>query len=60
MYATVPISTPGFVGCDAVTSSLSTPTDVSLARPKSRIFTLPSVVRKRFSGLRSRWTMPLR
>src|SRR5437660_12507815 len=32
---------------------------VSLAKPKSRIFTRPSFVTKRFSGLRSRWTIPL-
>ena len=29
------------------------------ARPKSRILTWPSVVTNRFSGFRSRWTMPL-
>ena len=29
------------------------------ARPKSRIFTWPSCSRKMFSGLRSRWTIPL-
>ena len=28
------------------------------ASPKSRILTRPSFVRKRFSGLRSRWTIP--
>ena len=32
---------------------------VSFARPKSRIFTRPSLVTNRFSGFRSRWTMPL-
>jgi hypothetical protein len=31
---------------------------ISLARPKSRIFTWPSRVMKRFSGFRSRWMMP--
>ena len=31
---------------------------MSLARPKSRILTRPSRVTKRFSGLRSRWTIP--
>ena len=31
----------------------------SFARPKSRILTRPSSVMKMFSGLRSRWTMPL-
>ncbi len=30
----------------------------SLARPKSRILTRPSLVTKRFSGFRSRWTIP--
>ena len=30
----------------------------SFARPKSRILTRPSFVRKRFSGFRSRWTIP--
>jgi hypothetical protein len=34
------------------------PSPRSLARPKSRIFTKPSFVTIRFSGLRSRWTMP--
>ncbi len=46
-------STPSAPRCRA-------PAAVSLARPKSRILMRPSVVRKRFSGLRSRWTMPLR
>ena len=32
---------------------------VSLANPKSRILTCPSWVMKRFSGFRSRWTIPL-
>ena len=31
---------------------------ILFARPKSRIFTWPSRVTKRFSGFRSRWTMP--
>ncbi len=31
---------------------------VSFARPKSRIFTRPSLVTKMFSGFRSRWTIP--
>ena len=31
---------------------------VALAMPKSAIFTRPSEVTMRFSGLRSRWTMP--
>ena len=31
---------------------------VALAMPKSAIFTRPSEVTIRFSGLRSRWTMP--
>src|ERR1017187_9468818 len=31
----------------------------SFARPKSRIFTPPSHVRKMFSGFGSRWIMPL-
>ena len=31
---------------------------VALAMPKSAIFTRPSAVTIRFSGLRSRWTMP--
>ena len=31
---------------------------ISLARPKSRIFTRPSLVMNRFSGFRSRCTMP--
>ena len=60
MYATVPITharAPS--GDDAVGSSLSPASrSTSLARPKSRIFTRPSVVRNRFSGLRSRWTIP--
>jgi hypothetical protein len=32
---------------------------VTLARPKSRILIESLVVMKRFSGLMSRWTMPL-
>ena len=31
---------------------------VSLARPKSRIFTSPSSVTMMLAGFRSRWTMP--
>ncbi len=31
---------------------------VALAMPKSAIFTRPSAVTMRFSGLRSRWTIP--
>jgi hypothetical protein len=31
---------------------------MSFAKPKSRIFTRPSFVRKMFSGLRSLWMIP--
>ena len=56
-----PETTPGLVVCGSPLPSLPARAGrVSLARPKSRIFTRPSVVRKRFSGLRSRWTIPLR
>jgi hypothetical protein len=57
MYPSVPMTTPGSVPaavgrlvCAPEAASLC----VSLARPKSRIFTRPSDVRKTFSGFRSR------
>ncbi len=58
MYPTVPSTAPTpliavAVGA-AVRSSRSSSGCVSLARPKSRILTTPSLVRKRFSGFRSR------
>ena len=37
----------------------SSPGSVSLAMPKSRILTRPSLVMNRLSGFRSRWTMAL-
>ena len=55
------MTTPGSVPGVAVGMFVWMPTplgSVSLARPKSRILTLPSAVTKRFSGFRSRWTMP--
>ena len=42
----------------SATASPSAAADAALARPKSRIFTRPSDVTKRFSGFRSRWTIP--
>ena len=55
-----PAPCPGSVrdavgGCVPVAGSSAR---VSLARPKSRIFTRPSRVTKMFSGFRSRWTIP--
>src|SRR5438067_2012832 len=54
MYETVPIGAPVAV------RTRSRPLDSrgSWAMPKSRILSTPPRVRKRFSGLRSRWTMP--
>ena len=42
--------------CDPET--LAAGTSAGRARPKSRILTMPSRVRKTLSGFRSRWTMP--
>ena len=51
---------PASVNGGSVPASVSPARPViSLARPKSRILTRPSVVTKTFSGFRSRWTMPL-
>ena len=47
---------PATVGISVTAAPLSG--RVSLASPKSRIFIRPSEVRKRFSGFRSRWTIP--
>ena len=62
MYPSVPMTTPGSVPTDAVGRFVCCPVAasfwVSFARPKSRILTRPSVVRKRFSGFKSRWTIP--
>ena len=59
---TVPIIAPGFVGRAAVgdAAELARPGEQGAcrARPKSRIFTRPSLRRKRFSGLMSRCTRP--
>ena len=62
MYPAVPITVPGSVSASPSRSlrSPSGPARSSRARPKSRIFTIPSFVRNRFSGLRSRWTIPFR
>ena len=61
MYPTVPRSVPGSVALASVGDFVSSPAAIArcLARPKSRIFARPSFVRTTFSGLRSRWTMPL-
>ena len=60
MYAAVPRMIPGSVASAIVVSCVATPlTDLeSLARPKSRIFAVPSRRTKMFAGLRSRWTIP--
>ncbi len=56
------MTTPGSVA-EATVGRFVAPaagsTCVSFARPKSRILTRPSFVTKRFSGFKSRWTMPL-
>jgi len=53
----VPRTVPASVTVgDSLSNSSSS---LTVASPKSRILTLPSDVMKRFSGLRSRWTMPL-
>jgi hypothetical protein len=61
----VPITEPGSVFIGAVGSAVASTSSAgggslrtSWAMPKSRIFTRPSVVRKMFSGLRSRWMIP--
>ena len=53
MYAGVPTVTPVAVTNDPLCIVV-----VAFAIPKSAIFTRPSEVTIRFSGLRSRWTMP--
>ena len=53
MYVGVPTVVPVAVRNAPVCMLL-----VALAMPKSAIFTRPSEVTMRFSGLRSRWTMP--
>ena len=58
MYAAVPMMVPGSVTIVALVSSCTGPERLYCARPKSRILTRPSVVRKTFSGLRSRWMTP--
>ena len=62
MYPTVPSTMPAPVPAVTVAcwpSGALSSGRVSFARPKSRIFTRPSVVTNRFSGFRSRCTMPL-
>src|SRR2546430_5534384 len=59
MYPTVPITVPdsvprATVGSEPEVSFVS----VILARPKSKIFTRPWLVRNMFSGFRSRCTIP--
>ena len=58
MYVGVPMTRPVRVLCDEVP-----PSPVSLAMPKSSSLTklrsAPRPTRKMFSGLRSRWTIPL-
>ena len=56
------MTTPGSVAGGAVGRFVCGPTApsacVSFARPKSRILTRPSFVTNRFSGFRSRCTIP--
>ena len=61
MYPTVPSTLPGCVATasyEPVSSPAPAWSGVVLARPKSRILTTPSLETIRFSGFRSRWTMP--
>ena len=58
MYCTVPSRTPAAVRAIPGSEVTLETAGVSFARPKSRIFTRPSLVTMRFSGLRSRCTMP--
>ena len=58
MYAGVPINTPGSVAGAVGWAADAAPAGSKRARPKSRIFKRPSVVRITFSGLRSRCVMP--
>ena len=53
MYGGVPIVVPV-----AVTNAPVSAESVAFAIPKSAIFTPPAPVTMRFSGFRSRWTMP--
>ena len=63
MYSSVPSSMPACVPYrDSVSCVSRSPSGASpiLASPKSRIFRTPSGVTMRFSGFRSRWTIPAR
>ena len=61
MYPTVPRRVPASVAFAIVGDFVSSPAATArcFASPKSRIFARPSFVRTTFSGLRSRWTIPL-
>src|SRR5215467_5114439 len=61
IYPTVPNTTPASVPRLAVATEVCALGSicVSFARPKSRIFTRLSFVMNKFSGLKSRWRMPL-
>ena len=66
MYAAVPMIWPRAVAAavmvgDWLRSTLPGTSGgaIALARPKSRIFTRPSMPTLTFAGLRSRWTIPL-
>jgi hypothetical protein len=54
MNDTVPIVVPVRVNRDSVALSVNP----GVARPKSRIFGVPSDAMMMLAGLRSRWTMP--
>ena len=58
MYAGVPTITPDAVTFVSIPPIVESEVERSFARPKSRIFTRPSLVKNRFSGFRSRWMMP--
>ncbi len=61
MYPAVPMTVPGCVGAATAVGSTEAPCDVvsvSFASPKSRILTKPSREIIRFSGFKSRWTIP--
>ena len=55
------MTVPGSVWPEPVGALVSSPgatASTRFARPKSRILTWPSLLTKRFSGFKSRWTMP--
>ncbi len=59
MYPTVPRTVPAAVRAGEIVAVSASPSTgrTTFASPKSRILIRPSLVRKTFSGLRSRWVI---